>query len=259
MAAGNECPRYRDAITAFLGRSTLPAKLKMAAVLALVSSVDVDPRLALGRLAGELEDFFTDWPESVAGSAGLTTPCVAVPSGDPWLQAYVAGRWMGLRDTLAHDGTRFADWENVFWNQFLEMSCRWADLSGVQLAFRHGAEICYDNYAAIAAAAGGTHGTMRGAYYTRGRTHADYCQVIDTLLGNGTSIEQLARVAVCSAARSADRWKASSSTLCWVATRSMKPPGPCSPLFPIGAEGVHACHEVFKPAANYATPLRPCS
>lgn len=199
LAGGNEDPRYQDAIIAFLGRSSLPAHIKLAAVLAFVGSEDLDLRLALGCLDGELETAATDWPAMVAAIAAPLMPCIEVTSKDPWLQAFVQGRLLGLRDTIGYDGTSAGGWGNVFWNKFLAMSSRWADLGGVDLALSHGADIGYGDHAAIRAAAEGTHGNFRAAYYTQGRTHADYCRVFDALVGT-TTIADVAGAALCAAA-----------------------------------------------------------
>lgn len=200
LAGGNEDPRYRDAIIAFLGRSSLPANIKLAAVLAFVDSEDLDLRLALGCLDGELgEDAATDWPAQVERIAAPRGPCLAVTSNDQWLQAFVKGRMLGLRDTIGHDGASLGDWAKVFWNKFLVMSSRWADLDGVEFALGHGAGIGHGVYGAIEAAAEGTYGNCRDAAYIRGRTHADYCRVFDALVGTA-NIADVAAVALCAAA-----------------------------------------------------------
>lgn len=199
LAAGNEDPRYRDAIIAFVGRSSLPANIKLAAVLAFVDSEDFDLRLALGCLEDQHEDGAADWPAQVARIAAPRGPCLAVTSNDQWLQAFVKGRLLGLRDTIGRDGTSLGDWAKVFWNQFLVMSSRWADLGGVELALSHGAGVGDGDYAAIEVAAEGLRGNIRGACYTQGRTHADYCRVLDALVGT-TNIADVAAAALCAAA-----------------------------------------------------------
>lgn len=200
LAPGHRDPRYQDALLSFIARSTLPANIQLGAVLTFVSSYDFDLRLALGRFDGHLDVFFTEWPASVADIAQLTAQRLAIPSTDEWLQAYLSGRITGLYDSLRTDGTTLRDWTIVFWSKFLEMSCRWADINGVRLAIKHGADIAYDDYAAITAVAEGLNGNFRSAYYTGGHGHSDYCRVMDVLLGAGTRLVDIAGVALRAAA-----------------------------------------------------------
>lgn len=199
LSGNNEDPRYQDAIIAFLGHALLPAHIKLAAVLAFVGSEDLDLRLALGCLDGELDGPVIEWPAQVAPFAAPLMPCLAVSSKDEWLQAFVKGRMLGLRDTVASDGTSLGEWDNIFWSKFLAVSTRGGDLAGVELALSHGADIGYGHNTAIEATAEGMHGNFRPADYTESLSHADFCRVFDMLVGT-TTLANIAAVALCAAA-----------------------------------------------------------
>lgn len=153
MTPYNEEPRYRDAILAFLGLSTLAPRLKLATVLALGSGFDIDLRLALGALGAAAFEDDASWPETVADAVAVGGPALPVQTSDAWLGAFVAGRLAGLRDTFRHDGAHAEAWESVFWNAFLEMACRHGCVDAVRLALGRGADPRADGWAAVASAA----------------------------------------------------------------------------------------------------------
>ena len=175
--AGYEDPRMTDALIAFLARAALPANLRLAAVLAFTSKFDLSPRLALAAVEEELQEEPDGWPAVITDAASIAGSCVAVPSTDPWMRAYLTGRITGLRDADRH-----VDWPKCFWNHYLELSCRWADLTGVRHALKRGADPRYDEFTAIRAAARGTQAEGGDAYYVVGRNHSEYCQLVDLLL-----------------------------------------------------------------------------
>lgn len=199
LYAGNESPQYRDAMLVFLARSALPANLKMGAVLSCVQPWDLDLRLAIGALSPALEPFYAEWPET---NPAASFACSRLSFGllDDVHDALLNGRLTGLRDTLPHDHCRIEDWTAAFWSQFLVLSCRWADADGVRLALAHGANIDHDGQAAVRCAAEGTHANFRSAYYRDGRTHADYCRIIDLLLAAVPDTGTIAAAASCAAA-----------------------------------------------------------
>ncbi|MBK4735231.1 ankyrin repeat domain-containing protein [Noviherbaspirillum pedocola] len=193
---------YEDAVLSFLGRSTLTPALKLAAVLTGVNGFDFDVRIALGALAEPLEESTVPWPLSVEDVAAPTGPAIPVSTADPWLAGFVAGRLQGLRDTLRHDGIGIDDWRAVFWNKFLQMSCRWADRDGVELALRHGADPRSDACAAIAVLSEGVHAYgLRTPYYFTGTSrNADHMAILTLLLDAGVQISDIEVIALRSAA-----------------------------------------------------------
>jgi hypothetical protein len=200
LRAGNEDPRYKDAVMAFLARSALPANLKLAATLACVNRFDMDLRLIIGVLDDALEDHTGELP--VPATSILPGQGVAIECRDPWLSGFIQGRFAGLCDTLSNDHTPRDSWRRVFWGTYLVMSSRWADLTGVQLALENGADIAYDDYAAIVAAAEGLHsqGDRHLYYYTADRTNAQYQEIFSFLFTVGVTIEQVQKVVVPAAA-----------------------------------------------------------
>jgi hypothetical protein len=201
ISSGDE-RAYQDAVVSFLGRSSLPAALKLAAVLTGVNGFDFDVRIALGALAEHLEDETVPWPPAVEDVASPTGPAITVSTADPWLAGFVAGRLQGLRDTLRHDGTGIDDWRAVFWNKFLQMSCRWADRDGAELALRHGADPRSDDWAAIVVLAEGVHayGLRTPYYFVSAPRNADYMAILTLLLGAGVPIGDIEVIALRSAA-----------------------------------------------------------
>jgi hypothetical protein len=201
ISSGDETA-YEDAVVSFLGRSSLPAALKLAAVLTGVNGFDFDVRIALGALAEPLEDETVPWPQAVEDAASPTGPAIPVSTADPWLAGFVAGRLQGVRDTLRYDGTGIDDWRAVFWNKFLQMSCRWADRDGAELALRHGAAPRSDDSAAIAVLAEGVHAYgLRTPYYFAGAPrNTDYMALLTLLLDAGVPIGDVEAMALRSAA-----------------------------------------------------------
>ncbi|MGB7481704.1 MAG: ankyrin repeat domain-containing protein [Burkholderiaceae bacterium] len=201
LNAGAEDPRYEDAILSFLANSRLPAALKLGAVLTCVSSADLDLRLALGLLDEELEDATCDWPAIVEEAMAMTGPCLAVATSDPWLSAFAAGRLAGLRDTLGHDGTTAQHWCSVFWHKYLGLACRWADREGVQLALQHGAQVQYDRWTALVGTVEGAHAhALRTPYYTEGRRHTDYREILHLLVAAGVELRAVSDIVLPAAA-----------------------------------------------------------
>jgi hypothetical protein len=201
LTAGSEDPRYEDAILSFLANSQLPGALKLGALLSCVSSADLDMRLAVGLLDEESESASEEWPTIVEDAMTMNGPSLVLSTSDPWLSAFVAGRLAGLRDTFGHDGTSMQLWRSVFWHKYLELACRWADKSGVQLALQHGAQAQYDSWAALAATVEGAHAhALRTPYYTEGRTNADYRDILQLLVATGTNLPALSDIVLPAAA-----------------------------------------------------------
>lgn len=189
--------RYHDAVLLFLARSALPANLKFGAVFACVSPLDFDLRLALGLLDAALEPYGT---ERTAQCPMLDADCISIPCANPWLLGYVHGRLTQIRTTMGASSKERDSWTTRFWNEFLVMSCRWADASGVRLALDHGAQPHDDNYRAVAAAAEGTNAWCGEAYYAEGRSNTDYRAILDLLLANGVTLADAAAPALQAAA-----------------------------------------------------------
>lgn len=188
--------RYHDAVLSFLARSTLPANLKFAAVFACVSPLDFELRLALGLLDAALDTYRVDGTEQCPM---LDANCISIPCANPWVIGYVHGRLTQVRTTMG-DSTERDGWATRFWNEFLVMSCRWADADGVRLALDHGAQPQDDNYRAVAAAAEGINAWMGEAYYTEGRSNGDYRAILDLLDARGVALADAAAPALQAAA-----------------------------------------------------------
>ncbi len=189
--------RYHDAVLSFLARSGLPANLKFGAVFGCASPLDFDLRLALGLLDAALD------PYAVGSSVQcpmIDADCVSIPCANPWVLGYVHGRLTQVRTTMGSSTTEREGWTTRFWNEFLVMSCRWADADGVHLALDHGAQPHNDNFSAIAAAAEGTNAWLGEAYYTEGRSNADYRAILDLLLARGVGLADAAAPALQAAA-----------------------------------------------------------
>lgn len=163
MTPWHNVPRYQDALLSFLGKAALAPHLKLAATLACGSAFDFDLRLAIGVLGEQVNELDAPWPEAVADAVSPNGPALAVATADPWLAAFVAGRLAGLRETFTHDGVRPDAWCSAFWNKFLEMACRHADVPAVKLALQRGADCRVDSYAAVQSAAQGEHQGDRDA------------------------------------------------------------------------------------------------
>jgi len=201
LTAGSEDARYEDAILSFLANSQLPAELKLAALLSCVSSADLDIRLAIGLLNEEIESWSGEWPTSVEDATAMNGLCLLISTPDTWMSGFVAGRLAGLRDTLEHDGTNMQTWRRVFWHKYLDLACRWADKSGVQLALEHGAQPQYDSWAALVSAVEGAHAhALRTPYYTEGRTNADYRDILQLLVAAGANLRALSNIVLPAAA-----------------------------------------------------------
>ncbi|KFI08324.1 hypothetical protein [Massilia sp. BSC265] len=202
MGPSYEPPRYSDAMLAFVGACRLPARLRLAAVLALGSSFDFDLRLALGALDEEIMLDEAPWPDSVV-AAVLDNGCaLRVESADPWLAAFVAGRLAGVRGTMSHDGTRLENWRAAFWSAFLRMACRHAWIEGVALALRQGADPGADGHEALAITARGAHahGIDTSAEWAPQLANRDFQRILLQLLDGGIAVDRLAAVALPAAA-----------------------------------------------------------
>jgi len=198
---GMEDPRYEDAIMSFLANSRLPAALKLGTILSCVSSADLDLRLAVGRLDKEIEAESGEWPVMVKIATALNGPAPAFPTADPWLAAFIAGRLVGLRDTLGHDGTITRLWCSVFWDKYLNLACRWADKGSVKLAFQQGAQVQYDSWAALIATVEGAHAhALRTPYYAEGRSNADYREILQLLVASGVDLPTVSNIVLPAAA-----------------------------------------------------------
>jgi hypothetical protein len=202
MAPANPTPGYQDAMLSFLGNCALSPELKLAAVLALGSAFDFDFRLALGALGEQTMEHDVPWPESVSASVSDNGPALRAVTGDAWLGAFIAGRMVGLRETMSHDGTRLDDWKAVFWNAFLEMACRHAAHDEVRLAMQHGANPGADNYAAVYAAARGMHLDNKAFcdYGLPAPTDADYGKTLLQLVDGGLPAHEMLAVSLRAAA-----------------------------------------------------------
>jgi len=140
MAPWHNAPRYTDAMLSFLGNCTLAPPLKLAALLACGAAFDFDLRLAVGLLQEEIDALDIPWPEQVAAAVGDNGPALPVVTHDAWLGAFIAGRLAGLRETFGHDGVRADHWRQAFWDRYLEMTCRHAEIDGVRRALAQGAD-----------------------------------------------------------------------------------------------------------------------
>lgn len=202
MSPANPTPGYQDAMLAFIGSCSLPSDLKLAAMLTLGSAFDFDFRLALGALAEQTMEDDVARPESVSASVSDNGPALRIATADAWLGAFIAGRMAGLRETLSHDGTRLDDWKAAFWNAFLEMACRHAAHEDVQLALRHGADPCADDYAAVYAAARGMHHENYGFrdYGLPDALDADYGKVLLQFVEAGVPAHDMLAISLRAAA-----------------------------------------------------------
>lgn len=202
MGPSYEPPRYADAMLAFIGACRLPARLRLAAMLALGSAFDFDLRLALGALDEEVMLDDAPWPDSVEAAVLDNGAALRVESADPWLAAFVAGRLAGVRGTLSHDGARLEHWRAAFWNAFLQMACRHAWREGVALALDQGADPAADGHEALAIAARGAHahGFDAPGEWGPQLADADFQRVLLQLLDGGMAPDRLAAVALPAAA-----------------------------------------------------------
>ncbi|MGJ7917790.1 hypothetical protein ACI48D_20215 [Massilia sp. LXY-6] len=202
MGPSYEPPRYSDAMLAFIGACRLPARLRLAALLALGAAFDFDLRLALGALDEEIMLDEAPWPDSVAAAVRDNGSALRVESTDPWLTAFVAGRLAGVRGTLSHDGTRLETWRAAFWDAFLQMVCRHAWSEGVALALRQGADAAADGHEALAIAARGTHvhGIDTPGEWAPQLANHDFQRILLQLLDGGLAADRLAAVALPAAA-----------------------------------------------------------
>lgn len=194
-------PRYRDAVLSFLGLSPLPARLKLACALALVSGFDFDLRLALGALGEEAMEDGIAWPESVAAAVADQGPAPDPHSADPWLSAFVAGRLAGLRDTLPHDGCDRDAWRRAFDAALLETACRHGDPGAAALALGRGADPGGGDWAALQAAASADAWHEESAP-AQGR--ADHGAVLSLLLDAAPARAEALGSALCAAAAAGD-------------------------------------------------------
>jgi len=104
------------------------------------AAFDFDLRLAVGLLQEEIDALDIPWPEQVAAAVGDNGPALPVVTHDAWLGAFIAGRLAGLRETFGHDGVRADHWRQAFWDRYLEMTCRHAEIDGVRRALAQGAD-----------------------------------------------------------------------------------------------------------------------
>jgi hypothetical protein len=132
--------RHHDALLAFIGMSALSPHLKLAAILACVSSTDFDPRLALGALDDAVRAGRALWPGSVAGAVAHHGPAMQVASQEDWLGAFVVGRLAGLRDAMTLEGAGVNVWRTAFWNRFFAMASRRGSAGAMRLALEQGAD-----------------------------------------------------------------------------------------------------------------------
>jgi hypothetical protein len=197
VAATYEDARYEDAVLSFLARSTLPANLRFAAIMTCVGTGDFDPRLALGCLSGQLEEYWVAAPAECAVPDGQR---LDVQTDDQWLLGYVHGRIAEVLASLRTHGGDLGAWTTAFWNDFLVMSCRWADMEGIRLAVNNGAALDHAGHLALSAAAEGIDAQFGNAYYARGCGNADYQRIIDGLLDLGIDIHAAAPSALAAAA-----------------------------------------------------------
>lgn len=195
---GHGTPEYRDALLSFLATSSLPAPLKLGAMLSCVSGFDFDLRLALGALGAQVDEADAEWSGPFGIEASLLGPSLRLDTQDAQVAAFALGRLTGLRDTLRQDGATAADWEPVFWRVYFELACRWADLDALELALRHGATVDQAGAAALRVLSEGVH--VHAPYYNAGRSHADYVVMLDRLLARGLDAAKLSEVMVPAAA-----------------------------------------------------------
>jgi len=199
VTAGYEDPRYADAVLSFLARSSLPSNLKLAAVLAKVPSLDFDLRLSIGALSDQLEPYWKDLSKKSSMVEG-SGACLDVSSSDQWLLGYLHGRLTELREAMREDRGDFAVRSQAFWNRYLVMCSRWADLDGVRVALENGAGRNQRDCTAITVAAEGVEAGFGSAYYVEGRSNTDYFGIIDLLLSQQTTIAICGGAALQSAA-----------------------------------------------------------
>lgn len=186
---GYETPEYRDAILSFVATSTLPAPLKLAALLTCVSGFDFDLRLALGALDVLDDETAGEWPAAFADAAVLFGPCPVFAVRDPALANFAFGRLASLRDGLRWNGENHAQWRETFWESYFELACRWADANALQLAMARGARRFEVPARALQALAEGVHApSVDAPYYTEGRSNADYLALIDRLCDAGLDL-----------------------------------------------------------------------
>jgi hypothetical protein len=190
--------RYHDAVLSFLARSALPANLQFGALFACVSDFDFDLRLALGLLDDALDRWQAD---SSPDRPMLYANCIDIPCSNPWLLGYVHGRLTEVRAAMRRSDRPHTAWALEFWNEFLVMSCRWADMEGIHLAIGHGAQTACNDYQPFAVTAEGIAAHYGDAYYARGRSNADYHAVLDLLFGLGTDRQRAGAAALEAAAR----------------------------------------------------------
>jgi hypothetical protein len=197
-----ETPEYRDAILSFIATSPLPQPLKLSALLACVSGFDFDLRLALGALDDIDDETAAEWPAAFANAAALLGPCPVFAVRDPALANFALGRLASLRDALHWKREDHAQWRQAFWNEYLELACRWADTDALGLALERGADREQLMPQALALLAEGIHSpAMDAPYYTEGRSNADYLVLIDRLRDTGLDLCQESAIVLPAAAR----------------------------------------------------------
>ncbi len=212
---GHATPAYQDALLSFVATSTLPAPLKLGALLACVSGYDFDLRLALGVL-DDLDDLdddsddsddnagsaYTDWPAALADTAGLLGPCPVFAARDPALAHFAFGRLASLREALRWNGEDHAHWRAAFWQAYAGLACRWADAAALDLALARGARLTDLVPAALDVLAEGVHSPARDApWYTEGRSNAGYLVLIDRLRAAGLDLHRESATVLTAAAR----------------------------------------------------------
>jgi len=200
---GHATPEYQDALLSFAAASTLPAPLKLGALLACVSGYDFDLRLALGVL-DDLDDdsAHTDWPAALADTAALLGPCPAFAARDPALAHFALGRLASLREALRWNGEDHAHWRAAFWQAYAGLACRWADAAALDLALARGACLADLLPHALEVLAEGVHSPARDApWYTEGRSNAGYLALIDHLRARGLDLPQESATVLVAAAR----------------------------------------------------------
>ncbi|MCC2962951.1 hypothetical protein LK540_21180 [Massilia sp. IC2-278] len=204
---GHATPEYQDALLSFVATSTLPAPLKLGALLACVSGYDFDLRLAVGVL-DDLDDdsAYTDWPAALADTAGLLGPCPALMehdlARDPALAHFALGPLASLREALRWNGEDHAHWRAAFWQAYAGLACRWADSAALDLALARGVRLTDLVPAALDVLAEGVHSPARDApWYTEGRSNAGYLALIDRLRAAGLDLHRESATVLTAAAR----------------------------------------------------------
>ena len=200
LQTNNENPHYRDAVVAFVGQAPIRASLKLALVLAAVSSDDLDPRLAVAVLDDEAMESDCRWPSSVATVTNHRGPGLDIASDDCWLLGFIHGRLQGLRDTMPPRGEERSRYRTAFWSDYLAMASRWGNLAGVDLAMLHGAATDQDDFAAVSAAARCDPGPGSRQDDRAGLSSDHYHAVLDRLLSTAQDHDAAVTAALRAAA-----------------------------------------------------------